>query len=67
MTTCGNKNACGEKECTSNLGLSSKMGWMAEGFSFCLDSQEINIKKKKKRRVRCISIHMELDVGRPHE
>jgi len=42
MTTCGNKNACGEKECTSNLGLSSKMGWVAEGSSLCLDCQEIN-------------------------
>ena len=44
VVTCDIGNACKRKEYTSNLSLSSKMGWVAEVSSLCLDCQ----KKKKK-------------------
>ena len=53
MTTRGNKNACREKECTSNSGLSSKMGWVAKVSSLCLDCQEIIIKKGEMHKYIC--------------
>ena len=55
-----------EEQCTSNLSSSSKMGWVAEVSSLCLDCQEV-IKKKYIRKGREISMHVELAMGRPHE
>ena len=58
VVTRGNENAWEGKECTSNSGSLSKMGWVAEVSSLCLDCQEIINKLKKEGR--CVSIHVEL-------
>ena len=47
MTTRGNKNACGKKECTPNSSSSSRMGWVAKVSFLCLDCQEIMRRKKR--------------------